>query len=744
MRQQFLLLLSVLLLGLLAACQQSAPPAPVAAAKVFVVEEGLYEVTGADLQAANLGWGDFDPARLQLLYRGQEEPLWVQGRGSDLRLRFYGRASESRYSQENVYWLQLGEGPGQRMEEQGSGGTEVLSGAKEQEQGSYLATAHAEENRLYSPRVTEGEHWFWESLPAPATKTFTVTLTALAPLTSSPLYPPPPLPTLRLRSGQAWGEGEGGWGVRVRVEVWGSTEGPSSPDHHLHLSVNGQPVADEAWDGQGRRTVEAALPAGLLSEGSNVVTLAAPGDTGVAADIVFVDWIEVRYPRHFVATADWLSFESDGGLQRLSGFRGTTVVYDVTQPEKPALVASVQQERGTAGTTVTLWTEPGHRYLAVGPTGFLSPARLARAVASPDLRSPHNRADYIAIAPATLLEALQPLLHWREGQGLKVMAVPVEALYDEFNYGLPEPEAIRSFLRYAAESWQKPAPQYVLLVGDATYDPRGYLAPAGANLLPTFLVPTVFGGETASDTAFVRLDDDPWPDMAIGRVPARTSQQVRTWVEKTLAYERGTADSSWQRRVILVADGQDEFFRTQSQALLAQIPVDYAVVEFYPEPGALNANRELRRLMEPGSLLVNYIGHGSISQWGKDLIFTTADAAALANGKRLPVVLNMTCLTGLFTHPKVESLAEGLLWAERGGAVAVLAPTSLTLPGDQSFFNQALFQALLRDRIPTLGQAIVQAKRQTPANSAEVRDVVETFTLFGDPALRLAYPTTGG
>jgi len=715
MRPWALLLLSVLLLGLSAACNRVEPPAPAGAAKVFVVEEGLYEVIGTDLQAAGLGWGDFDPARLQLLYRGQEEPLWVQGRGSDLRLRFYGRASESRYSRENVYWLRLGSGTGQRMEERGSGGAEVLSGAKEQEQGSYLAAAHAEENRLYSPRVTEGEHWFWESLPAPAAKTFTVTLTALT-----------------LGAG------------RLQVEVWGSTEGPSSPDHHLRLSFNGQPVADEHWDGQGRRTIEAALPANLLAEGLNSVTLEAPGDTGVAADIVFVDWIAVRYPRRFVATADRLSFESSGGLQRLSGFSGTTVVYDVTQPEKPVLVASVQQERGAEGTTVTLWTEPGPRYLAVGPTGFLSPARLARAVSSPDLRSPHNRADYIAIVHADLMEALPPLLRWREGQGLKVLAIPVEAVYDQFNHGLPEPEAIRSFLKYAAEAWQKPAPQYVLLVGDATYDPRGYLAPAGANLVPTFLVPTVFGGETASDTAFVRLDNDPWPDMAIGRVPARTPQQVRTLVEKTLAYERGTAEGSWPHRILLIADGQDGLFRTQSQALLAQIPADYAVVEFYPEAGALNANRELRRLMEPGSLLVNYIGHGSISQWGKDLIFTTADAAALANGKRLPVVLNMTCLTGLFTHPKVESLAEGLLWAEGGGAVAVLAPTSLTLPGDQSFFNQALFQVLLQERIPTLGQAIVRAKRQTPADSAEVRDVVETFTLFGDPALRLAYPTKGG
>jgi hypothetical protein len=288
---------------------------------------------------------------------------------------------------------------------------------------SYLATVHAEENRLYSPLVTEGEHWFWESLPAPVSKTFTVAITALAPGAGS-----------------------------LRVEVWGSTEGPSSPDHHLRLSFNGQSVGDETWDGQGRRLIKADLSPGLLVEGSNTVTLEAPSDTGVAADITFLDWIEVCYPRHFVATADQLSFESDGGLRRLVGFSGTTVVYDVTHLEKPILVASVEQKRGGGGTAVTLWTEPGHRYLAVGPTGFLSPARLTRAVASPDLRSPNQRADYIAIAHANLMEALQPLLRWREAQGLKVVAVPVEAVYDQFNYGLPEPEAIRAFLGYAAES----------------------------------------------------------------------------------------------------------------------------------------------------------------------------------------------------------------------------------------------------------------------------------------------------
>jgi hypothetical protein len=144
--------------------------------------------------------------------------------------------------------------------------------------------------------------------------------------------------------------------------------------------------------------------------------------------------------------------------------------------------------------------------------------------------------------------------------------------------------------------------------------------------------------------------------------------------------------------------------------------------------------------LSEGALLVAYFGHGSITQWGKDRIFTTDDVATLTNGHRLPVVLNMTCLTGLFTHPQVDSLAETLLWQQEGGAVAVLAPTSLTLPGDQSFLSRALAEALFRDRLPTLGQALLQAQRQIPTDEPGTRDVMRTFLLFGDPALRVAYP----
>jgi hypothetical protein len=720
-KRWMLLLLSALFSSLIAACDRptaelppkTEPQTPASAAKIFVVEEGLYQVTEADLEAAGLGWGDFDPTRLQLLYRGQEEPLWVQGQGDDLLLRFYGRASESRYARENVYGLRLGEGAGQRMEERTKAEGGELEGGAE----GYVATVRAEENRLYSSRVAEGDHWFWESLPAPITQTFTVTLTALAPGAGRP--------STRLRAS-------------LRVEVWGSTEGPPAPDHHLRLSFNGQPVADEMWDGQGRHLVEANLSPSLLAEGPNTVTLEAVGDTGVAADVTFLDWIEVRYPRRFVADEDRLTFESDGGLHRLIGFSGDAVVLDVTHPEKPALVASIEQEG--EGTAVTLWVEPGHRYLAVGPAGFLSPTHIARAISNPNLRSPDNQADYVAIVHADLMEVLQPLLQWREEQGLKVIAVPVEAVYDQFNHGLPDPTAIRDLLRYGRDHWAKPAPRYVLLVGDASYDYRDYLKTPSKNLIPTSLVETHFVGETASDNWFVDLDDDTLPDMAIGRLPAKRAAEVEAVVDKIMSYERSPASGEWHRRVLFVADDDQPAFEATSDDLVeSYLPPDYLVVKVYLSAFAAPEESEARIIEEinEGAAIVTYVGHAALDVWAKERMFSSQDIASLHNGAKSPFVVTMTCLDGYFHHPKLDCLAEDLLLAEGKGAVACFAPTSESLPSDQDALAKALFEALFADDAPTIGEAVMRAKRNLPQGGHGYEDLDETYTLFGDPALRL-------
>jgi len=70
--------------------------------------------------------------------------------------------------------------------------------------------------------------------------------------------------------------------------------------------------------------------------------------------------------------------------------------------------------------------------------------------------------------------------------------------------------------------------------------------------------------------------------------------------------------------------------------------------------------------------------------------------------------------------------------------VAVFAPSSLTFSSDQGPLNRALLKILLEEEAPSIGLAILEAKRSVAAETRGQRDVIQTFTLLGDPALRLA------
>ncbi|HET7375531.1 MAG TPA: hypothetical protein VFK30_02420, partial [Anaerolineae bacterium] len=227
--------------------------------------EGVVSISQADLIAANLNWPSIDLSHLRLFYQGHEEPVWLEGQGADQTLRFYAQASQSRYVTDSVYYLQPGAQAAQLMINQPS-----IQAADSTPIDHYTAALHVEENHVYSPQVAEGDHWFWLQLPAPQSKTLTFVLDSLA-------------------NGSAY----------LQLEVWGSTEDKTKPDHHLVISINGQQIADDRFSGIARHLIAAEIPAGVLSEGGNTIQISAPGDTGAGADIVFLDWFEVSYPRRF-------------------------------------------------------------------------------------------------------------------------------------------------------------------------------------------------------------------------------------------------------------------------------------------------------------------------------------------------------------------------------------------------------------------------------------------------------------
>ena len=80
--------------------------------KILVPNTGIYRLDSKTLRQADVRGVLDGSTRVSLFNRGNEQPLWVEGTGEDYRLTFIGRASDSEYSKENVYWLVFGEKDG--------------------------------------------------------------------------------------------------------------------------------------------------------------------------------------------------------------------------------------------------------------------------------------------------------------------------------------------------------------------------------------------------------------------------------------------------------------------------------------------------------------------------------------------------------------------------------------------------------------------------------------------------------
>jgi hypothetical protein len=327
------------------------------------------------------------------------------------------------------------------------------------------------------------------------------------------------------------------------------------------------------------------------------------------------------------------------------------------------------------------------------------------------------------------LDAVAPLAALRESQGIAVAVLDVEDIYDEFSYGEKDPQAIKDFLAHARNAWAR-SPRWALLVGDASVDPRDRLGRGDFDLVPTRLIETAYL-ETASDDWFADLEGTGVPSLAVGRLPVRTVEEAQTVVAKIVGY--GGSSGNWQRQALLVADAADSFdFPGQTDALGAQLPPGFEIARIARGAAPDSEVRErLLATLARGNLLVTFLGHGSVDVW-RGSVFTGADARALENGSRLPLVVGLTCLNGYFHDVYSESLAESFLLAPDGGAVAVWTSSGLTEPAGQVTMGREFLRALFGPTPLSIGEAAATAKAATGN-----RDVRRTWILFGDPSMRL-------
>jgi hypothetical protein len=407
------------------------------------------------------------------------------------------------------------------------------------------------------------------------------------------------------------------------------------------------------------------------------------------------------------------------------------VVVELTEPGPVWLTGG----ETTAAGGLRFRAEAGRSYLATSPEAVLRVAEVRRPAKS-TLKSTRNRADYLMLGPRPFVEAASELLELRRDQGLQVKGVFLEDVYSEFGFGEETPEAIRDFIEYAYHHWQV-APRYVVLLGDATYDFKDYLGTGVPNQVPPLLVKTTYLW-TASDPAYAAVNgEDLLPDLAIGRLPAATLEELRRMVAKLLAYESSGLPLAEQ--IVLVADNPDKAgnFDGDADALASGILSGLDVTKIYlSQLGTAATRSNIREAFNEGTTLMNYIGHGGIHLWADESLFNILDVPSLAPQSKQSVLLTMNCLNGYFHFPLFNSLAEEVLKAEDKGSVAAFSPSGLSLNDAAHVFHKALLEELLWGGHERLGDAVLAAQASYAAEGA-LPEMLAIYHLFGDPAMRI-------
>lgn len=443
----------------------------------------------------------------------------------------------------------------------------------------------------------------------------------------------------------------------------------------------------------------------------------------------------------------------------MGGTAYNTQVWDVTNPTNPSSLTLT----GT-GSSQFQFVAPSSRpgtFVIFTPSDAFQPVQIV-PLNNQDIHGA-TLPDYVIVSHSDFMDQAQRLADLHHSlEGLNVLVVSQEQVYNEFNSGKPDPVAMRKMMQCLRHKDSEGVnPRYLLYFGKGTYDNRNILGKSDHTVV-TYQTLTSFEDEGASfpsDDVAGYLDTNCYGlfegnmSVSIGRLPAKSVNEATHFVDKIERYMNNSdfddpsVRGDWRNYVALLADDADpscpydSVFASDSEKTARLIKEHYphfnidkifadsyiqqsgADGSYYPD-----VNNALRQRMNYGCLLLNYIGHGSSSYIGTERFVEFTDIERYSNTNRLPLFVTSTCSYGHYDLVDDNCGAEAFLLAE-GGAIGVIA-AARPIHHTQTFNTNACLFALDPDN--TIGDALRRAKNAT--------QVSHCIALMGDPALHLSLP----
>ena len=448
----------------------------------------------------------------------------------------------------------------------------------------------------------------------------------------------------------------------------------------------------------------------------------------------------------------------------LTNASASTQIWDIT--DKAAILRMPTTLSGSEITWVGTQADGVHEYIAVNTagSGFVA-AEVVGTVLNQDLHQLNN-IDYVIICPNGYeSEATRLAQAHQKKEGITWAVVTDKQVYNEFSSGTPDATAYRWLMKMLydrANNGIGQKPRWLLLLGHGTFDNRKLLPNSGEALLLTYQAENSSYEVNAytTDDYFGFLDDSEGVtdasgkiDIGIGRLPVVSVAEAQSTIDKLIAYMNNPQGGKWKNQLAYLADDGEHGTHTDTAEQSAEQTrvnnPDFVVHKVYLDayPQEVNASGEsyplaknrIHNLLRNGVLYFNYSGHGGYNAITNESILNQHDIELMSN-KNQAFWLFATCSFARYDGSK-RCAAETAVLNPKGGAIAVLAATrTVYAPGNTRLSRSVTAELFKHSNTfhyeATLGEALAAGK-----NALGYEENKLSYVLFGDPAMRLNYPT---
>ena len=268
---------------------------------------------------------------------------------------------------------------------------------------------------------------------------------------------------------------------------------------------------------------------------------------------------------------------------------------------------------------------------------------------------------------------------------------------------------------------------FVLLVGDTNTITHG----------------VGFGSSSpATDLYYSCITPDYIPDLLLGRLPARTEEQLANMVSKIQAYQSGSGQWLSEAAFMASVDRYNVSEGTHNAVIdYFLAPNNYTSYKLYSHTYSATT-AQVGAALNNGVNYAIYSGHGGVTEWADGPPFSQGNVQGLTNTD-YPFVCSFSCLTGRYQTD--ECFAE--TWVrDPHGASAMLASSVTSYWDEDDWYEKGMFLGLFAMPFAAFpdqtwiasasmcGKFAVWVKSNQGGDSQRY---FEMYNLFGDPSMEL-------